>query len=83
MCTESNSENDVFITPRRCTGKMGGQRRERGTNLSEYLVKSILKQGRHMASGRLKQESFKQGDQGYSTEMRMAVVSSEDLCLSS
>lgn len=62
---------------------MGGQRQERGTNLSEYLVKSILKQGRHMTSGRLKQQIFKEGDQGYSMEVRMAVVSSEDLCLSS
>lgn len=36
-----------------------------------------------MASGRLKQEIFKQGEQGYSMEVRMTVVSSEDLCLSS
>lgn len=50
---------------------MGGQ--ERGTNLSEDLVKSILKQGRHMTPGRLKQEIFKEGDQGYSMEVRMAV----------
>lgn len=50
---------------------MGGQ--ERGTNLSEDLVKSILKQGRHMTSGRLKQQIFKEGDQGYSMEVRMAI----------
>lgn len=50
---------------------MGGQ--ERGTNLTEDLVKSILKQGRHMTPGRLKQEIFKEGDQGYSMEVRMAI----------
>lgn len=41
-----------------------------------------LKQGRHVASG-LKQEIFQQGEQGFSMEVRMTVVSSEDLCLSS
>lgn len=55
--------------------KAGDGDQSQGTFGEEHL-----KQGRHMASGRLKQEIFKQGDQGYSMEARMAMVSSEDLC---